>query len=234
MLVFAHRGASDHAPENTLSAIQIALDMDVDGIEIDVFEVEHQLVVIHDRWLHRTTNGTGRIHQQSFDYIRSLDAGNGQQIPTLDEVMQLIDGRCTLNIELKGIFTIELLFLQLQTAVSHYRFKPAQLLISSFNHRLLSMISPQKGGYKVGALTSSYPLEYAKFAEQLNADSVHICIDFISEHFVADAHKRGLQVFVYTVDEEDDIDTLKAMGVDGIFINDPTKAQLKAAHADDK
>jgi glycerophosphoryl diester phosphodiesterase len=230
MLVFGHRGASGYAPENTLTAIQIALDMDVDGIEVDVFEVEGELVVIHDRWLQRTTSGEGHIQKQSFEYIRSLDAGDGQQIPTLEEVISTVKGQCTLNIELKGIFTLEPLFLLLNKAQAHYNFDVEQLLISSFNHRLLSIIHQLQPQYRIGALTASYPLEYAKFATQLNAYSVHISVDFVSEHFVDDAHNCGLKVFVYTVDEESDIDEMKAYGVDGIFSNYPTKAKARIAH----
>lgn len=230
MLIFAHRGASGHAPENTLKAIQIALDMDVDGIEIDVHEVGGQLVVIHDRWLQRTTSGIGNIQRISFDYLRGLDAGDGQQVPLLEEVLEKIAGRCLLNIELKGVVTITTLFELLDKAIREHNFKVSQLILSSFNHRLINLIKTQRPDFYVGALTASYPLEYAKFAQQLSAYSVHISIDFISEHFVADAHQRGLKVFVYTVDEEDDIDAMKSIGVDGIFSNYPTKAKARLVH----
>ena len=230
MLIFAHRGASGAEPENTLRAIQAALDAEVDGIEIDIHEVDGKLVVIHDRWLHRTTSGQGQISHHNFDHIRSLDAGNGETIPTLDEVLALIAGKCTLNIELKGVQNITLLFSCIDSAINTTKLTSEGLLLSSFNHRQLNNINQSRPEFAIGALTACYPLEYAKFAERLNAFSVHLNVDFISKHFVEDAHARGLKVFVYTVDELEDINAMKALGVDGIFSNFPTLAKSYLTH----
>lgn len=230
MLIFAHRGASGIKPENTLSAISAALAADVDGIEIDIHEVDGKLFVIHDRWLHRTTSGEGQIYQHNYQHIRSLDAGDGEVIPTLDEVLNLIDGQCTINIELKGVTNIELLFDHIDAAIAHTKLQTQQVLISSFNHHILQAVHQQRPEFPIGALTACYPLDYAKFAEQLNAFSVHLDVDFISQRFVEDAHQRGLKVYVYTVDELVDIETMKALGVDGIFSNFPTKAKSHVAH----
>lgn len=229
MLIFAHRGASGVEPENTLRAIQAALDAEVDGIEIDVHEVDSKLVVIHDRWLHRTTSGQGQISQHNFDHIRTLDAGNGETIPTLDEVLALIAGKCTLNIELKGIQNIELLFSCIDSAINTTKLNNTDVLLSSFNHRQLNNIKQSRSEFAIGALTACYPLEYATFAERLNAFSVHLNVDFISKDFVDDAHARGLKVFVYTVDEIEDINAMKGLGVDGIFSNFPAKAKSHLA-----
>ena len=230
MLIFAHRGASGIKPENTLSAISAALAAEVDGIEIDIHEVDGKLFVIHDRWLHRTTSGEGQIYQHNYQHIRSLDAGDGEIIPTLDEVLNLIDGQCTINIELKGVKNIELLFNDIDTAIANTKLQAEQVLISSFNHHILNAVHQQRPEFPVGALTACYPLDYARFAEQLNAFSVHLDVDFISKHFVEDAHQRGLKVYVYTVDEFADIEAMKALGVDGVFSNFPTKAKSRIAH----
>ena len=101
-LCFGHRGAMGHVPENTLKSIQRALDIGVDYIEIDVYLVEDKLIVIHDDRLERTTDGEGYVVDKKLDYLRSLDAGEGQKIPLLEEVLDLINGRTGLNIELKG------------------------------------------------------------------------------------------------------------------------------------
>ena len=230
MLIFAHRGASGAEPENTLRAIKAALDADVDGIEIDIHEVDNKFFVIHDRWLQRTTSGNGQIYHYKYDHLRSLDAGMGETIPTLDEVLALVAGKCTINIELKGVNNITLLFSYLDHAIKTSSLAVEDILLSSFNHRLLYKVHQQRAEFAIGALTACYPLEYAKFAEQLNASSVHLSVDFISQHFVEDAHKRGLKVFVYTVDELDDINAMKSLGVDGIFSNFPTIAKSHVAH----
>lgn len=94
MLIFAHRGASGVEPENTLFVIPSTFAAIVDGIEIDLHEVDGKLIVIHDRWLHRTTLGTGQIFQHDDEHLRSLDAGDGETIPTLDEVFTLVAARC--------------------------------------------------------------------------------------------------------------------------------------------
>ena len=223
MLIFAHRGASGTEPENTLRAIQAALDIGVDGIEIDIHEVDNILYVIHDRWLHRTTSGTGKISQHNAKYLQDLDAGLGEKIPTLDEVLFLVAGKCIINIELKGISNIELLFSYLDNALENSPLILDNILLSSFNHHLLYHINQQRPEFSIGALTSCIPLEYAKFATQLNAYSIHASVNFIDQALVDDAHKRGLKVFVYTVDELDDIKEMQTLGVDGIFSNFPTK-----------
>jgi glycerophosphoryl diester phosphodiesterase len=225
MLIFAHRGASAIEPENTLKSIQSAIDVDVYGIEIDIYEVDNKLIVIHDRWLERTTSGSGLITQHSFKNLRQLDAGKGQKIPTLDEVFSIIPHNCVLNIELKGVSDIKLLLRSIDQATLIYGIDIKQLILSSFNHQQLHNIATQRPDLAIGALTASLPLEYAKFATTLNAYSVHISIDAVNQFFVNDAHQRGLKVYVYTVDKLEDISMLKNLGVDGIFSNNPKQAK---------
>ena len=106
-LCIGHRGAMGHAPENTLLSVTKALDLGVKWIEIDVYFIDKELVVIHDDRLERTTDGIGYVQEQSLDYLRSLDAGKGEKIPLLREIFDLIDGRAGINIELKGVNTAE-------------------------------------------------------------------------------------------------------------------------------
>ncbi|WP_068546218.1 glycerophosphodiester phosphodiesterase [Thalassotalea crassostreae] len=230
MLVFAHRGASGYEPENTILAIEKALLTQVDAIEIDVHLADGHLIVIHDRWLHKTTNGFGRISDLSFEQIRKLDAGKGQKIPTLDEVLQTIHGQCLVNIELKADRTVIPLLEVIDHAVQCYGFSYNQFLFSSFNHHLLFEIKSIRPEFQTGALTASCPIDYAAFAQQLNAYSVHIDVDFVNYEFVKDAHQRGLKVYVYTVDGEEDIIELHRLGVDGIFSNFITESLVKVAH----
>ena len=105
MICIGHRGASGYAPENTLEAFELAISMHCPWVELDVYAVEDELLVIHDDTLERTTNGRGRVMQTPLAALRSLDAGKGQQIPTLSEVIELIDHRAGINIELKGEHT---------------------------------------------------------------------------------------------------------------------------------
>ena len=221
MYIFAHRGASAHAPENTLAAVELAIEQQADGIEIDVHQLGEEFVVIHDQWLSRTTNGTGHLSKISLDALRKLDAGDGQRVPTLEEVLHLINGQCDVNIEMKGIKDpIALVDYAEDVRAAHPDWQ-AQFIYSSFDHHLLKTIKDAFPNTIIGALTACKPIDYAAFAQQLEAFSVNIDVTFIDEHFVRDAKRRGLKVFVYTVDEVDDLLKLSEWGVDGVFSNSP-------------
>ena len=107
MFCIGHRGARGHAPENTLASVRKAIELGADWIEVDVYGVDGELVVFHDDRLERTTNGEGLLMGQSFDYLRSLDAGDGELIPTLAEVFDVAADRVGINVELKGPGTAE-------------------------------------------------------------------------------------------------------------------------------
>lgn len=225
MLIFAHRGASGEAPENTLQAIELALEQKCDGVEIDIHQVEDEFVVIHDRWLQRTTNGSGLVCENSVEAIRSLDAGKGQAVPTLKDVISCIGNRCTLNIEIKGVRDPLSLIRYLKDYASHQPLDFGQLLFSSFDHHQLQAIHAISPEWRIGALTGSKPLTYAAFAQQLNAYSVNIDLNVVDRAFIEDAKQRGLSVYVYTVDEPEDLLALNRLGADGVFTNYPARAR---------
>jgi glycerophosphoryl diester phosphodiesterase len=225
MQIIAHRGASGDYPENTMLAFEQALIQGADAIELDVFAVADELMVIHDHHLQRTTNGSGSIYQCSLAQLQQLDAGQGQRIPTLWQVLTFIQGKCWLNIELKGPDIAAPLLALLSKAEQQLGFDCQQLLVSSFNHHLLAAIKLERPDVKLGALTASLPIDYAAFATMLQAYSVHCDVSFINQAMVDDAKARGLKVFVYTVDGPDDIKRLSGYGVDGIFCNFPARSR---------
>ena len=105
--IFAHRGASGSAPENTMAAFQLALQQHADGIELDVhLTADGQVVVIHDQDLSRTTNGQGMVDQLTLEELKHLDAGNGEQIPTLEEVLIQIGDQISWTIQTASTVTI--------------------------------------------------------------------------------------------------------------------------------
>jgi glycerophosphoryl diester phosphodiesterase len=225
MLIFAHRGASADAPENTLLAIDLALTQQADGIEIDVYQLGNELVVIHDRWVCRTTNGNRPLSDYTLEELQTLDAGQGQFVPTLWQVLQQVQGKCLMNIEIKGVHDVLLVKESINKAIRHLNFKPEQFIVSSFNHHLLLAFKSIAPTIKIGALTASNPLGHANFAQELNAYSVNVDVSFVDQAFVMDAHRRGLKMFVYTVDEPEELLRLQAWGVDGVFCNRPAKAK---------
>ena len=226
MLIFAHRGASADAPENTLLAIDLALTQQADGIEIDVYQLGNDLVVIHDRWVNRTTNGNRVLSDYTLEELQTLDAGQGQFVPTLWQVLQRVQGQCFMNIEVKGVNDVLLVKECINKAVNQLNFTPDQFIVSSFDHHLLLAFKSIAPAIKIGALTASNPLRHARFAQELNAYSVNADISFVDQAFVKDAHSRGLKILAYTVDEPEDLIRLQKWGVDGVFSNGPAKARL--------
>lgn len=224
MLVIAHRGARGHHPENTLLAFESALQDGATAIELDVHQHHGEFWVIHDHWVNRTTDGTGPLRWHSAKGLKKLDAGKGEQIPTLKAVLKHLAGRCALNIELKGLDDLNLLIEHLDYATAECGFSENQLLVSSFNHHWLSELKHCLPSQKIAALTASKPIGLCQFATQLNAYSINVDIDVLDEEFIKDAKQRGLKVFVYTVNHPEDWQRLDAMGVDGIFCDYPDEA----------
>ncbi len=222
MLCIGHRGAMGHEPENTLLSIKKALSLGVDAIEIDVYNVEDNLVVIHDRSLSRTTNGTGYLEERSFSYLRSLDAGKGEQIPTLEEVFETVNRKAIINIELKGSNTARLVASLIQKYVDRgwlYR----DFVVSSFNHYELHQLKTICPKITIGILIYGLPWEYLTIARKLQADLVIANLDVATSEFVARVHQKQLLAWVYTVNQPEDIKRLKALEVDAIFTNYPER-----------
>lgn len=222
MLCIGHRGARGHAPENTLLSVQTALEMGVDWIEIDVHLVEDELLVMHDPTLDRTTNGTGNIMDYDVSYLRSLDAGQGEKTPFLQEIFDLVDRRVGINIELKGAGTavpvVNFIHKQLLKGWTY-----SDILVSSFEHEMLRTIRQLDANIKIGALIFQEPDDLAHFAADMGAYAVNPWVKTMSERFVHDAHERGLKVFVYTVNEPVDIERMRNWGVDAVFTDYPDR-----------
>ena len=222
MLCIGHRGAMGHEPENTLLSIKKALTLGVDWVEIDVYTVENNLVVIHDRRLERTTNGIGYTCEQTLAYLRSLDAGKGEQIPTLAEVFDTVNRQAVINIELKGLNT-GLLVVELIQDYIKQGWSYGDFFVSSFNHYELKLVKDTCPQINIGILIYGLPLDYLEIAKKLNAIAIIPAIDFITQDLVTIAHSNNLQVFVYTVNDPDDISKMREIGVDGIFTNYPER-----------
>ena len=222
MLCIGHRGAMGHEPENTLLSVKKAIALGVDAVEIDVYNLEDNLIVIHERDLARTTNGTGYLDRSTFEYVRSLDAGQGQQVPTLEEVFETVNRRTLINIELKGSNTAEpvvnLIQTYLQTGWSYNDF-----VVSSFNHYELERVKQICPEITTGILIYGLPWDYLTGALELQASMVIPNLDYVDAGLVRAVQQQNLQVWVYTVNRPDDIKLMREIGVDGIFTNYPER-----------
>ena len=224
MMIFAHRGASGYLAENSLAAFAKAVELGATAVELDIHLVEDELYVFHDRRLEPKSTGVGLIEQYTKQGL-SLITIDGEPIPTLVQVLSLLKPHNILvNIELKGLGCLEAFINLYPKLISELQYDSNKLLISSFNHPFLACLKQQCPSALVAPLIEGVPLELANIVSQLNAYSIHLGLNFTTQEMVDDAHKRGAKVYVYTVDNLEDLDMLKLMGVDGVFTNYPDRA----------
>lgn len=227
MKIIGHRGAAGHEPENTLISFKKALELDVDMIELDVYVLKTgETVVMHDNKVDRTTNGKGYVMDYSFADLRKLDAGNGQKVPLLSEVLDLIDKKMPVNIELKGQGTAKSVAALITTYKEEKGWTDNLFVVSSFNHVELAEFIRLMPSIKTGALAEGILLGYSEFAQKLGSFSANVSAEFVTPELVDDAHKRNLEVFVYTVNDESEIARMCSLGVDGVFTNYPDQARM--------
>lgn len=226
MKIIAHRGACGHEPENTLASFKKAMQQGADAIEFDVHVLKSgELIVIHDHMVDRTTNGTGYVENFSLNDLRKLNAGNGEKVPLLSEVFDLVDKKIPIHIELKGPNTA----MPVAALIAMYKVEKGWsedlFIVSSYNHIELAKFISLMPTIRTGALFYGVPLEHAAFAERLGSSSVHLSTDLITQEFVNDAHSRGMEVYVETVNVKSEMQRMHTMGVDGVFTNFPDKTR---------
>jgi glycerophosphoryl diester phosphodiesterase len=216
MMIIGHRGAAALEPENTLLSIERAMDIGVDAVEIDVhLSKDKELVVIHDATVDRTTNGTGPVSSYTVQEIKRLDAGKGEAIPTLQEVIDFIDRRVMLVIELKEEGTERSV---VDLIIQNNLFDKACVI--SFWHRLVKTVKEMDSRIKTGVLLVGSPVD-ACIATQASADALVMKYSFVDREFVKIAHKKGIKVFIWNIDDQDLLKPYVDMGVDAIGTNDP-------------
>jgi glycerophosphoryl diester phosphodiesterase len=230
MKIIGHRGARGYAPEGTIASFKRALELGVDAIEFDVYALPSgEIIVMHDIMLDRTTNGTGYVVDMSFEELRKLDAGEGQQIPTLNEVIELVNRQVPIIIELKsensGIPTAKLLNEYLAKG-----WEPEDFEVISFNHVELPPFHQLCPNVRFGGGLAHIPIDYCAFATQMNSQIVMLCGEFMTPEFVQDGHDRGITVYAYpwepfTADSELDMKRIVALGIDGWVSDRPDVAR---------
>ncbi|MGC6479386.1 MAG: glycerophosphodiester phosphodiesterase [Flavobacteriaceae bacterium] len=223
-LVIGHRGARGHIAENTLPSIQKAIDLGVDGIEIDIFRcASGELVVFHDMTLEKLTNAEGYIEQISLDSIRKIAVLNDYAIPTLAEALELIDGQVLLNIELKGANTAVLTHELLQPYLAQEQWGPEHFIISSFNWKELQDFAAINTQIPIAVLTEDDPLDALPIAQQLNAVAINPNYQMLTPEIVQKIKKKGLKIYPWTINQPEDIKKAIDLAVDGIITDFPER-----------
>ncbi|MCY3541946.1 MAG: glycerophosphoryl diester phosphodiesterase [Gammaproteobacteria bacterium] len=225
--IIGHRGAPALAPENTIPSFARAIAEKVDGIELDVHYVDHQLVVIHDETVDRTSNGKGKLHELSFDELRQLDFGDGATIPTLVEVIEATPNSILINVELKGQDTGRPVAQLLHNYPTH------EFMVSSFDRRELAHITEELSTHpntEVALLGVRLTSRLMEEARQLNIRTLNVSNKFLKRKKLSLALQCGFRINVYTVNYATRARQLRNIGVSGVFTDDPAK--LRALHDD--
>ncbi len=221
-ICIAHRGASGLFPENTLLAFRKALEMGACWLELDVqLSADGELVVIHDESLERTTNGHGLVAQQPLAVLRQLDAGQGEQVPLLAEVLDLARGRANVNIELKGIGTGEPVARMLQQRFLSGQTKIKKILASSLNEKELRSLSALLPQLPLALVAERVDKQIWQSAEELGVWSLNLEKSCIDSQLVAKARAEKRKVLAYTVNDVQELKRLKGCGIAGVFTDFP-------------
>ncbi len=223
----AHRGASAYEPENTLRAFRRAIEMGATLIELDVhLSRDGHPVVIHDADLSRTTTGIGRVDELTLEEIQRFDAGRGEHVPALAEVIDLVRGRLQIYIELKGQRTPA-------AAVATLQAKDFidQAIVGSFYPWL-----PQKAKFLEPALRTSVLVgwrdrqaDFVDWALAVEADYVHLCWEhgsptphqLLSEDLITSIRRQGLEIVLWHEERPEELAELVQLDVYGICTNTP-------------
>jgi glycerophosphoryl diester phosphodiesterase len=216
VIIIAHRGASYIEPENTLRSFRKALDMGADAIEFDVrFSKDNIPIIIHDDTVDRTTNGKGKVNNMLFSELRKLDAGMGEQIPTLQEALNLIDRKALILIELKERYHEDIILKEVLL-----RNLLDNVIFISFHYDVLNRLRNLNNNVKTGYLYYK-PSAPINEASQNNAFAILPRYNMISSRIITWAHSKGLKVYAWTVDDPNKAMELVKEGVDGIATNKP-------------
>jgi glycerophosphoryl diester phosphodiesterase len=217
-----HRGAAGYEPENTLRSINRALAIGVDMVEIDVQQsADGQLVVIHDKRVDRTTNGSGYVAEMDVADLRCLDAGLGEKVPLLEEVLELLSGRVGLMIEIISPGIADKL-------VDLIKRKPFDrpLIAASFHHDELLRVRKAWPDAKTLALLEGVPVDKISFAREARVTHVGLAMESITASFIRQIKEANLSIFVYTANDARDIAELHRLNVDGVISDFPDRLGL--------
>lgn len=222
--VLAHRGASGYEPENTIKAFQEAITLGADVIELDIRICKSgEIVVFHDASVDRTTNGRGLVADMTLKELKSLDAGSGEKIPTLEEALDHIDKRAIVNIELKSDGVAAPLADLLKTYIGDKGWAPEMFIITSFNTQELEEFYRINPGTRISVFLDTNPILAIARARHFKAYSIHIPKQYLKRWIVKLLQNMGYKVFTYTLNSHHYIDRAKRAGVDGIFSDYPDK-----------
>ncbi len=228
-LIIAHRGANKIAPENTLKAFKKAIDLKADFVEFDVQESKDgELVIMHDSNTFRTTGYKGSIENMALVELKKLDCGEGEKIPTLQELIDLAKNHIGLQLEIKasGIAARVVAMLKDNGLIE-------STIVSSFNHDELLTAQKIEPRLRLGALVptgTGWLLDWICRKKMIDGAIknkflyIHPLHKLVNQDFINYAHQNNLKINAWTVDDEKSMNNFAKMGIDGIITNELVKA----------
>ncbi|MCY3857666.1 MAG: glycerophosphodiester phosphodiesterase family protein [Gammaproteobacteria bacterium] len=212
--VIGHRGAAGHAPENSLEAFEIAFTCGVDAIEFDVKYVHGELIVFHDDTVERLTTSNGSIDSFSREELSELRLRNGEQIPTLEQVWDIVPPSIGINIELKGANTG-------RPVAEFVRTHSHRYLISSFLVGELSQFKAIAKNVPTALLTRVHDMNVLGTAASLGVENIHVMDAVADPSYLLAMFNAGFTVYVFTVNDVARAFQLRELDVAAIFTDIP-------------
>ncbi|SDH79283.1 glycerophosphoryl diester phosphodiesterase [Myroides phaeus] len=223
ILRIGHRGAMGHVTENTVESIQKAIDLNCDVIEIDVFKIKSgELMVFHDDKLNRLTNATGNIEDYTYNELQTVKVNGVYQIPTLEKIIEVINRKAVLNIELKGNNTAEDTHQLIQLFINK-GWTNTDFIISSFKWNELEKMRSLNNTIDIAVLTEDEPADAIAFAKQINAVAINPYHKKLNVLNASKIREANLKIYPWTVNDQEDINRMKELKVDGIITNYPER-----------
>jgi len=217
--IYAHRGASAEFPENTLAAFRRALELGAEAIDVDVhLSADGVPVVIHDQTVDRTTDGSGAVHELTVAELQALDAGGGERIPTLGDVLELVEDKLHVVIDLKVGRAADAVLRAIQGRTTRWR-------ISSFDWEVLRYVRVRVPAAELWPLTRGVTDEAVALAKEIGAPALGVLHTTVTGDTTAWLKGHGLGVWVWTVNDPERARTCAGWEVVGICTDDPALLQ---------
>ena len=218
--IIGHRGCRGEEPENTILGISKAISNNVNGIEIDVhLTKDNELVVIHDDSLDRTTNGKGKVADSTLGEIRKLDAGKGEKVPLLKEVIDVVKG------------AKKEIFIEIKCQGAEKKVVDAVIdnnildlaFVKSFDHTIVKKAKELNREIRTACLIVGRPVHAYKLLDDAKADAISINANTVDKELIDECHSHGFAVFIWNADDPAELKKYIDMGADYIGTNVPSK-----------
>ncbi|MBN1587311.1 MAG: glycerophosphodiester phosphodiesterase [Candidatus Omnitrophica bacterium] len=216
MKIIAHRGASAELPENTLEAFDRALEIGVDGIELDVLlSKDGRMVVRHDDLIE--VNGQWHyVNELTLQQLQQIDLRDGARIPSLEEVLDRFHGRVPLTLDLKALGVTEVLVPVLES-----RKAGPEIHVTSFLHGEIVQMAEQYPAVMRSIVLAAVPIRFRELFEDTQTKQVSLFRGYVSREGLAGLQKHGVSIWIYPVNMPREAQTFAGWGVDAIFTDDP-------------